>query len=515
MATPVTFVELIDTETRLEHTYRSFGLHEPRQVETHVDPIGWELWRREYLARRGEGLGHEAAIRHVESRIDVIEGRPDRWAPASPAPTPSPSPSTPLPAPGPSPGPAPIAGGPASSRLHVSGRWFATATGLFDYREVSAFALYSLWLQKRRWELDAFLEAMRPYATALRVLLTLDGDFWTGRGYRCAPDMPGFDDELRPFLAYAEARGFYVRLCLIGAIEPFGGVWHPDRRDDWGDAQQRRALAYVQRTAAIVRDAPNVLLEIANEPLQIGMRSSFDDIKALGRAARQVAPHVLMNFAAVDGPNEGDTSFVDAPADFADTHLHRIGEYRGGDGWDGWLWVKRSSEQPVLDNDRMPAISGEPKNFGSVGVGGAGDVERSPAVAFAYGATSRLRRYLTNFHFDDGLWCRPPAAETIACLDGWTRGLNAIPLGAGGGWCNGHHGCAPWRLEAFPTSDDVRDHRGPVRIFGRGGPGGYLGASIREPRDWAYTRMLKDGRRVEVIDRVAFGPWASAAYAEG
>jgi hypothetical protein len=208
-------------------------------------------------------------------------------------------------------------------------------------------------------------------------------------------------------------------------------------------------------------------------------------------------------------------SFVTAPADFADTHLYRIGEYRPGDGWDGWLWVKRSSEQPVLDNDRMPAISGEPKNFGAIGVGGAGDVERSPAVAFAYGATSRLRRYLTNFHFDDGLWCRPPEEETIACLDGWRRGLNALPIDAGGGWCNGHHGCSPWRIEAFPTSDDVRDHRGPVRIFGRGGPGGYLGASIREPRDWGYARMVKDGRKVEVIDRLEYGPWASAVYVEG
>jgi hypothetical protein len=392
--------------------------------------------------------------------------------------------------------------------LRVAGRWFASPAGLFDYREVSAFALYSLWLQKRFGEVDAFLSAMAPYATAARVVLTLDGDFWAGRGYRCAPDMAGFYEELRPFAAHCESRGFYVRFCLVGAIEPFGGVWFPDRRDIWTPDLDARVRAYIEQVMPRISDAPNALTEGANEPGQIGLRSSFDKVKGWGRLVKRLAPHLLHNFAAVDGPNDGDTSFIEAPADFVDAHIHRMKEYRSGDGWNGWLWVKRSSEHAIFDNEEMPAISGETINFGSVGTGGHGDVEASPAIAFAYGATSRLRRYLTNFHFDDGLWCRPPNAETVACLDGWKRGLDAIPVDFGGGWCNGHHGCSPWETSNFPTSDEVRDHNGPVRIFGRSGGAGYIGASIRE----VVGHRPRSRRPVEEIARVEWGGYASAIY---
>jgi hypothetical protein len=406
-------------------------------------------------------------------------------------------------------GGGPIGGGAGvPGSLGVVGRWFASPSGLFDYREVSAFALYSLWLQKRFGEVDAFLSSMAPYATALRVVLTLDGDFWTGRGYRCAPDMAGFYEELPAFAMHCESRGFYVRFCLVGAIEPFGGTWFPDRRDIWTPDLDARVRAYIERAVPAIGLAPNALIEIANEPGQIGLRESFDRVKGWGRLAKRLAPHLLMNVAAVDGPNDGDTSFIEAPADFVDTHIYRMKEYRSGDGWNGWLWVKRSSEHGVLDNDRMPAISGEPINFGSAGTGGHGDVEASPAIAFAYGATSRLRRYLTNFHFDDGLWCRPPNAETIACLDGWKRGLDAVPMDFGGGWCNGHHGCSPWETSNFPTSDEVRDHNGPVRIFGRGGPGNYIGASIRE----VVGHRPRPRRPVEEIARVEWGGYACAVY---
>lgn len=406
-------------------------------------------------------------------------------------------------------GGGPVAGGQGvPGLLTVAGRWFASPAGLLDYREVSAFALYSLWLQKRFGDVDAFLSAMAPYANAVRVVLTLDGDFWNGRGYHCGPDMPGFYEELPSFAAHCESRGFYVRFCLVGAIEPFGGTWFPDRRDVWTEDLDARVRAYIERAVPAIGLAANALLEVANEPGQIGLRSSFGRVKSWGRLAKRLAPHLLMNFAAVDGPNDGDTSFIEAPADFVDTHIHRMKEYEHGDGWDGWLWVKRSSEHAVLDNELMPAMSGETINFGSSGVGGGGDAERSPAIAFAYGATSRLRRYLTNFHFDDGLWCRPPNAETVACLEGWKRGLDAIPMDFGGGWCNGHHGCSPWETSNFPTSDEVRDHRGPVRIFGRSGSGGYIGASIRE----VVGHRPRARRPVEEVARLEWGGYACAVY---
>lgn len=76
----LTYLELVNLEARLEDTYKNHGGHPERPAATYVDTVGWEVWRRTYLERRASGQGHEAAMRAVESEIDRIEGRPDRWA---------------------------------------------------------------------------------------------------------------------------------------------------------------------------------------------------------------------------------------------------------------------------------------------------------------------------------------------------------------------------------------------------------------------------------------------------
>jgi hypothetical protein len=74
-----TYIELRNLEHRLEDTYQHHGHHPKLTRETHVNPAG-EIWREHYFARRAGGMNHEQAMRSIESQIDVIEGRPDRWA---------------------------------------------------------------------------------------------------------------------------------------------------------------------------------------------------------------------------------------------------------------------------------------------------------------------------------------------------------------------------------------------------------------------------------------------------
>ena len=81
----IEYAELRNMEMRLEDTYKNHGGHPPTTYTIHVNPEGF-VWREHYWTRRKAGMSHEAAIRSIESDIDKIEGRPDRWAPAPPQP---------------------------------------------------------------------------------------------------------------------------------------------------------------------------------------------------------------------------------------------------------------------------------------------------------------------------------------------------------------------------------------------------------------------------------------------
>lgn len=91
----VGYLELRDLEARLEDTYRNHGGHPALTRVTHVNPEG-EIWREHYFTRR-QKMAHEPAIRSIESQIDTIEGRPDRWASVAPPPRPGPLPGNMVP----------------------------------------------------------------------------------------------------------------------------------------------------------------------------------------------------------------------------------------------------------------------------------------------------------------------------------------------------------------------------------------------------------------------------------
>lgn len=386
--------------------------------------------------------------------------------------------------------------------LHVEGnaRWFATPAGRFDYREISAFSLLSRLLVGEEPHVVEYLRAIRAQGfTVARVILTLDGDYWSGRGpirrsFRSAPDMPGYWEALDRLALLTANERVYLRAVFIGALEAFGGTWFPDRRDVYTDAVKVRTEAFVLEAAGRLGGYPHVIGELANEPGQIGMRESFDDLITLGRAVKARAPGMLLGGGAVDGPNDQDTRLCVAPFDYCDAHIERRMEVGG------FEWVKRTGEYAPIDQDhvaaRMPFISGEPVNFGEWRADGWNtDVERSPSVAFAYGAVSRARQYNTTFHYDGGLWTTLPQPDTAASIACYMAALDGFPMGTDSKW-RGNWSVEQgnyWNRNAWPSSDDTRDveqhvasGRGPWRAFGAG----LHSVLFPEPRGWNWAANL-------------------------
>lgn len=378
-------------------------------------------------------------------------------------------------------------------------RWFRNAAGRFDYREISAFSLGSRMLRgQQESHVRPFIRFVRSKGiTVLRVICTLDGGYWNGdnphrESFQCSPNQPGYWERMTELVEMAAEEGCYVRLVFLGATEPFGGVWHPDRRDIWNGDVKRKGEEFVLRSAEHYRHHSNVLYELANEPGQIGLRESFSWLIDVGRKVKGLAPNILLGGGAVDGPNDQDTRLCVAPFDYVDAHIER----RMGVG--GFEWVKRSGEYALIDQEhvgkQMPFISGEPVNFGEWRADGRNsDVERSPSVAFAYGAVSRARQYNTNFHYDGGLWTTIPKQETIESLDAYSNALNAFPMLTDSKW-RGHWRPPSYFKQVWPNSDainDVERHiqggHGPWRVFGCG----TFAVSFPEPKHYAWPSMLE------------------------
>ena len=423
------------------------------------------------------------------------------------------------PEPGPTPGPTPT-----SLTVEANKRWFANAAGRFDYRELSLFALLSLWITDKKDEAIRVVDqALVERFNVARIIITLDGGYWTetakqltGRSLRCAPDMPDYEEGLVDIVRYLAGRGMYARIVMIGAVEPFGGIWYPDRRDVWvGTSVQTKGEAFQRRVCMLLKDEPNVLLEQSNEPLQIGLRHSASVQTRMALDLKRIAPNRLLNGGAVDGNSDQETDYCVRPYDFVDAHINRLM------GVGGMEWVKRSGEYALIDQQdvekEMPFVSGETVNFGDWRLdGNNADVERSPSVAFAYAACSRARKYNACFHHDRGLWGLPMEQASLDCARAFHAALDAFPMLDDNKW---RGGWAPdqgnyWKRDIWPATDDtdvVDQHvtlgKGPWRAFGCGA----YSMTIAEPQDWDWQANVTS----EGVERLALcgdGVYGSAVY---
>lgn len=400
-------------------------------------------------------------------------------------------------------------------QVESNARWFAAEDGRrFDYREITAFSLLSRLLTHEETYVRHHLRTVKALGfTVVRVMLTLDGEYWTktplGRSFRSAPDMPGYWDALDTLARVTAEEGVYLRAVLLGAVEPFGGVWHADRRDVWSGTVKERGERFAIEAATRLSSHPHVILELANEPTEIGMRDSVDDLVALGRAVKARAPRALVGGGALGGAGDRP-ELAAAPFDYLDAHLER------DRGVGGFAWVAESGDHGAIDQGRasrrMPFISGEPVNFGEWRLDGRNDdVERSPAVAFAYAAMSRARQFNTNFHYDGGLWTTLPGPDTLAAITCYMTALDAIPMLTGTRW-RGGDAEAYWK-PVWPDSDDsavaeahVRRGRGPWRIFGTGP----YSVAFPAPAGWDWQAGLT--APAERLAGCADGAFEAAAY---
>jgi hypothetical protein len=389
-------------------------------------------------------------------------------------------------------GPTPVPVGPLSRlRVESNRRYFANDTARFEWREITAFSLLSRLLRGETDYVRRWLQARRTEGfTITRVILTLDGSYWAGgqnplgQNFRCAPDMPGYWQQLHQLALMHVEAGLYMRACFVGAVEPFGGIWYPDRRDVWDGNVRSRGEAFVVEAAQRLEAFANVVGELANEPTEIGLRQGWDNgaLVSLGRKVKAVAPRMLLC-----GGENNEGRGVTAPFDFADAHVDR------SQGVAGWQWVKRQGEHPTADQTVMPFVSGEPINFGEPRVDGGRDRESQPAVAFGTAAVGRSRKWGGQcFHWDGGLWTTEPKPETLACIRAWHRGMDAFPMRLENVW-RGHWGLAAgdyWR-DNWPNDDNpdsverfVREGRGAWRAFGCG-PDSVV---FPQPKNWDYVR---------------------------
>ena len=427
---------------------------------------------------------------------------PDPPVPLDPTPTPEPPPDPPV--------VAVRHDLPVLCVQHHSPFFHTPDGAVVDYRESTAMGLYRLWLDDDRTRVDALLSYFkRRKINAIRPLFNLTSTYWMDKGRQNShvDDGDHFWGQLVGFINHCASFGIYTRCCLFGGIERFVG-----RELDWTrrpDVVSRhpdviaKMHAYTEQFVGTTRDLPSVLYEVANEPSQIGFGYDSDVVKALGKRIKTLAPNRLMNFGAAC--DEDNTFYCDQPADFFDEHLRRMRD------WDYLASCKRLIEHTAVDyaKDRMPFVSGEWMNLGNITRAGGrlADGTPSTATAFCSAAMLRLKRSIPTFHAHGLLSCDVPDGATDEALVAWSRALDLIPMTFPGRGINGHWTQSPFDKDIFPRTYEGTDAwYGPVRIFGLDGHEGYIGVSIREPKDY---NLVGDKRPIQTLHLEQWGEWQS------
>lgn len=392
--------------------------------------------------------------------------------------------------------------------LHVEGnkRWFARADGQrFDWREVSGFALLGQAIYEGLPAAERWIEAWQAIgANGARVAAS----YTLYPGGQVDPEhTPGYWEAVRALTRAAGRRGFYIRWTTWMASEPWGGVWYPDRRDIWTGSVRAGGEAFGRRFAAFTKDEPNVLSELANEPGEIGMKDSFDELTAFAREVKAIAPDRLLDGGSPH--HEGDQQFTAPPFDFSDSHNAR--DYFEHESWPSH---KRSTDHPLINPavqaHPMPFTNGEPTNWGPAP--GRGDYDRSPASAFCAGAVARVTASYATFHYDGGVTGQLPSEEVATLARAYFRGLDAIPMVDRYDVWRGHHAVSPVRGAPFAPDDGedvVVPHVRRGNLWRVVGTGPYL-VGLMEHKDFNLSRYAT--RPITTIGREVWGDFACGVY---
>jgi len=272
----------------------------------------------------------------------------------------------------------------AEVHLRVSRTSFIKPDGsTFQWRGITAFRLLEFVAHGKEPEADAYLKwAASQKLTIVRVLAMADGLFKLSPadGLRALPRL----------LEMAERHGLYVELVALA-----------DTATTAIDIPR-----HVEAVAKICARHPNVLLEIANEPVHPTQVKALHDPAYVKTLARLVPAGVPVSWGSVEnGDGFGAGSYVTWHAP------------RGRD------WPRQIGAQgaALIRKFKKPVISDEPIGAADTAVPGRRDNDPG---RFRASAQAAARAGLgATFHYEGGLQARLPTGVEQACLRAWLGGL--------------------------------------------------------------------------------------------
>ncbi len=276
---------------------------------------------------------------------------------------------------------------PAEGHLRVSGTHFVTSEGTpFDWRGITAFRLAEFVAHGREAEADAYLRwAASKHLTLVRVLGMADVLFRLSpaEGRRALPRL----------LELAQKHGLYVEFVALADTATI----------------ELDMPAHLEAIGAICARYPNVLLEIANEPVHPTQDKVLAGAAYLKSLADLVPPEVPVSLGSVEN---GDGY---AAGTYVTWHPPR----GGPGGWVAQIAAGAALEarfgKPVVNDEQMGAAEKEVP----------GRRDNVPAHFRNAAIATRRAGLGATFHYDAGLQGRLPSKIELACLDAWLAGLSA------------------------------------------------------------------------------------------
>ena len=272
----------------------------------------------------------------------------------------------------------------AEGPLRVSRTSFIKPDGsAFHWRGITAFRLLEFVAHGKEAEADAYLKwAASQKLTLVRVLGMADGLFKLSPadGLRALPRL----------LEMAQRHGLYVELVALADTA----------------AIALDMPRHVEAVAQICARHPNVLLEIANEPVHPTQARALHDAAYAKTLAQRVPAGVPVSWGSVEnGDAFGGGTYVTWHAP------------RGRD------WPRQIGQQgaALIRTFKKPVISDEPIGAADKAVPGRRD---SDPARFRASAAAAARAGLgATFHYEGGLQAKLPTKTEQACLDAWISGL--------------------------------------------------------------------------------------------
>jgi hypothetical protein len=172
--------------------------------------------------------------------------------------------------------------------------------------------------------------------------------------------------------------------------------------------------AHVEAIGGILREHPNGLLEIANEPVHPSQSKDVQDPAVLHSLAAVVPREIPVSLGSIErGEGFGAGSYITwhAPRD---------------SGREGWGHVHALAEGAELLNKwKKPVVSDEPIGAGSVVQPGRRDSD--PGRFRAAALLTRLAGLGATFHYESGIQARVPEGRELECFNAWNEAWTLLP----------------------------------------------------------------------------------------